>query len=56
VNNFGISKKIIKIITDGNYCAEVAYYNPNTVTLSTYTLPVEVKEKKLKVVSNFELQ
>lgn len=29
---------------DGTYCAEVEYYNPETGTESTYTLPVEVED------------
>lgn len=32
---------------DGIYCAEVEYYNPNTETESTYTLPVEVEDDRL---------
>lgn len=32
---------------DGEYCAEIEYYNPNTGTSSTYTLPVEVEYGKL---------
>lgn len=31
-------------ITDGTYCAEVEYYNPNTGTRSTYELDVEVED------------
>jgi len=30
---------------DGDYCAEVEYYNPNTGTRSTYTLKVELEER-----------
>jgi len=36
--------------TNGDYCAEVEYYNPSTGTRSTYTLPVEVKNNKLTVI------
>jgi hypothetical protein len=32
---------------DGEYCAEVNYYNPNTGTSSTYNLPVEVENGEL---------
>ena len=32
---------------DGEYCAEIEYYNPNTGTHSTYTLPVEVENGEL---------
>lgn len=32
---------------DGDYYAEVKYYNPKTETRSTYTLKVRVKEDKL---------
>ncbi|MDR2233603.1 MAG: DUF1016 N-terminal domain-containing protein [Tannerella sp.] len=35
---------------NGNYCAQVEYYNPNTGTHSTYTLPVKVKDNKLTVI------
>jgi len=35
---------------DGNYCAEVKYYNPNTGTRSAYILQVEVKNNKLMVI------
>ena len=30
--------------SDGTYCAEVEYYNPNTGTRSTYELDVEVED------------
>ena len=36
--------------SDGNYCAEVEYYNPRTGTRSTYTLPVKVEDNKLSVI------
>lgn len=32
---------------DGDYCAEVNYYNPNTGTQSSYTLTVEVSDNEL---------
>lgn len=32
---------------DGDYCAEVEYYNPNTGTRSTYTLNIYVEEDEL---------
>lgn len=35
---------------DGEYCAEVEYYNPNTGTRSTYTLNVEVEDNSLIVI------
>lgn len=35
---------------DGDYCAEVEYYNPNTGTRSTYTLNVEVEDNELTVI------
>ena len=31
-----------ELYPDGEYCAEVEYYNPNTGTRSTYTLNVHV--------------
>lgn len=36
--------------TDGTYCAEVEYYNPNTGTRSTYTLEVEIENDELTVI------
>lgn len=33
--------------SDGEYCAEIQYYNQNTGKHSTYTLPVEVKNGEL---------
>jgi len=36
--------------TNGDYCAEVGYYNPRTGTRSTYTLPVKVENNKLTVI------
>ncbi len=33
--------------SDGEYCAEIQYYNRNTGKHSTYTLPVEVENGKL---------
>lgn len=33
--------------SDGEYCAEIDYYNPDTGTSSTYTLPVEVENGEL---------
>jgi hypothetical protein len=35
---------------NGNYCAEVEYYNPRTGTRSTYTLPVKIENNKLAVI------
>lgn len=32
---------------DGDYCADVEYYNPNTGTQSSYTLNVEVEDNEL---------
>lgn len=32
---------------DGDYCAEIDYYNPDTGTSSTYTLTVEVESGEL---------
>jgi hypothetical protein len=36
--------------SDGTYCAEVDYYNPNTGTSSTYTLQVEIEEDELVTI------
>lgn len=36
---------------DGEYCAEVTYYNPNTGTRSTYTLNVEVEGNELTQIN-----
>lgn len=36
--------------SDGEYCAEVEYYNPNTGTRSVYTLNVEVEENSVVVL------
>lgn len=33
---------------DGDYCAEVEYYNPNSGTQSSYTLTVEVSDNAVK--------
>lgn len=33
--------------SDGDYCAEVEYYNPNTGTQSSYTLTVEVSNNEI---------
>ncbi len=33
--------------SDGDYCAEVEYYNPNTGTESSYTLTVEVSNNEI---------
>ncbi|MFV0312923.1 MAG: hypothetical protein ACK5KN_14915 [Dysgonomonas sp.] len=35
---------------DGDYYAEVKYYNPKTGTYSTYTLKVRIKEDKLVTI------
>ena len=35
---------------NGNFCAEVEYYNPRTGKHSTYTLPVEIENNKLTVI------
>lgn len=35
---------------DGTYCAEVEYYNPNTGTLSLYTLNVDVEDGDMTVI------
>lgn len=32
---------------DGDYCAEVSYYNPNTETQSSYTLTIEVSNNEV---------
>ncbi len=32
---------------DGEYVAEISYYNPKTGTKSTYTLKVEIEDDKL---------
>ena len=32
---------------DGEYCASIDYYNPNTGTSSTYDLTVEVQDNDL---------
>ncbi|WP_202915937.1 hypothetical protein [Pontibacter pamirensis] len=36
--------------SDGTYCAEVDYYNPNTGTSSTYTLEVEIEGNELTTI------
>ena len=36
--------------SDGNYCADVEYYNPRTGRYSTYTLSVEIENNKLTVI------
>lgn len=36
--------------SDGEYCAEIEYYNPRTGTRSTYTLNVEVENNELTVI------
>lgn len=36
---------------DGDYCAEVTYYNPNTGTRNTYTLNVEVEGNELTQIN-----
>jgi hypothetical protein len=33
--------------TDGTYCADVTYHNPNTGTTNTYTLNVEVEDNSV---------
>lgn len=33
--------------SDGEWCADVEYYNPNTGTRHTYTLDVEVEDEEL---------
>lgn len=46
-NNYEDIYTIDDEITDGTYCAEVEYYNPNTGTNSTYNLDVEVENGEL---------
>ncbi|PKV75290.1 hypothetical protein [Pontibacter ramchanderi] len=36
--------------SDGTYCAEVDYYNPNTGNSSTYTLEVEIEDDDLTTI------
>lgn len=36
--------------SDGTYCADIEYYNPETGTSSTYTLNVEVENNELSVI------
>lgn len=36
--------------SDGEYCADIEYYNPKTGTRSTYTLNVEVENNELTVI------
>lgn len=38
-------------ISDGTYCAEVEYYNPNTGTRNTYELDVEVEDGNLTQIN-----
>lgn len=38
------------IYSDGEYCADVEYYNPNTGTRSSYTLNVEVENNELTLI------
>jgi hypothetical protein len=35
---------------NGNYCAEVEYYNPRTGTHSTYTLGIKIEDDKLTTI------
>jgi hypothetical protein len=39
-----------KTYSDGDYCANVTYHNPNTGTTSTYQLTVEVEDGELTVI------
>lgn len=39
-----------ELYPDGEYCADVEYYNPNTGTRSTYTLNVEVEDNELTTI------
>ena len=41
------SERYYEEYDDGTYCAEIDYYNPNTGTQSTYTLPIEVEDEEL---------
>lgn len=36
--------------SDGTYCADIDYYNPDTGTRSTYTLNVEVESNEVTVI------
>ncbi|WNM19123.1 hypothetical protein [Flavobacterium capsici] len=36
--------------TDGEYCAEIEYYNPERGTNSTYTLVVEIENNELTII------
>lgn len=38
------------IYSDGTYCADVEYYNPDTGTRSTYSLNVEVENNEVTVI------
>lgn len=40
----------IETYSDGTYCADVDYYNPDTGTNNTYTLNVEVENNELTVI------
>ena len=44
---FSSTTDIIGEFSDGDYCAEVEYYNPNTRTESSYTLTVEVSNNEI---------
>ena len=45
--NSEISTNEDEKFSDGEYCAEIQYYNPNTGKHSTYTLPVEIENGEL---------
>ena len=36
---------------DGEYCADIEYYNPSTGTSSDYTLTIEVSDNELEQIN-----
>lgn len=44
---FAATEELDEGYSDGNYCAEVDYYNPNSGTQSSYTLTVEVADNSV---------
>ena len=36
---------------NGDYCAEIEYYNPNTSTRSNYTLTIQVSNNELEIIN-----
>jgi len=45
------SPRFVEKIWDGEYCADIEYYNPNTGTSSDYTLIIEVSNNELEQIN-----